>query len=192
MACSLPGFFSVHGILGARILEWVAMPPSHWSLPIAVGDYWLRSVLATSLVSGLSVTTNRAALEPRLPFLILSPSVNPRMLSLGSSSHVESSGTQLRPLGLSTAFSLFVLSAKWKLSAVTSVSTPLGSNKRRAHGQLSKGLLGHLSKYIHLGLPGFPGLPHEFNLLSLRGSLSKVFIHRNSLGLFKKHRSISY
>ena len=37
MDCSLPGF-SVHGILQARILEWVAMPSSrvssHGYLPI--------------------------------------------------------------------------------------------------------------------------------------------------------------
>ena len=32
MDCSLPGF-SVHGILQARILEWVAMPSSKGDLP---------------------------------------------------------------------------------------------------------------------------------------------------------------
>ena len=59
MDCSQPGS-SVHGILQARILDWVAMPSSR-------GSSWLRDQTCVSCIAGAIFTTE----PPGKPFSLL-------------------------------------------------------------------------------------------------------------------------
>lgn len=68
---------------------------SHWTLPTAVGYYWLKSVLTTLTSTWLIFDIEQAALEPRLPFLILSSSMNPRILSFGKPRVIQNTTVML-------------------------------------------------------------------------------------------------
>ena len=73
MACSLPGSF-VHGILPARILEWVAIPWSRGSsqpIPWSSGSSQPRDWTQVSCTAGRFYTwATREALPPGLPVYI--------------------------------------------------------------------------------------------------------------------------
>ena len=76
MDCSPPGF-SVHGILQARVLEWVAMPSSR-------GSSQLRDLAQVSCIAGGFFTTE----PPGKPLLSLSVSLSSFQTCYGDSQSI--------------------------------------------------------------------------------------------------------
>ena len=68
MDCSLPGS-SVHGILQARILEWVAVPSSRGSFPTRGIEL---SLLCLPVLAGGFFTTNATWEAPNIVYFHLS------------------------------------------------------------------------------------------------------------------------
>ena len=84
MDCS-PSGPSVHGILQARILKWVAMPFSS-------GSFWPRGWTLISCIAGVSFATREALLMPVLSHSVVSDSATPWTSPPGSSVHGDSPG----------------------------------------------------------------------------------------------------